>query len=100
MAIEMRPLSEGTGQVELVTATQHWYLTEDHSKVVPEGHQDARWLWAAPGDEVPRDEAERLGAVRPAGDEVKADEPEEAQGIKAQGAPADKRRERSSDKGR
>lgn len=98
MGLEMRPLNEGTGSVELERVDRHWYLTEDRSQVVPEGHADARWLWAAPGDEVPRAEAVRLGAVRPA----KADdrEAEKDQDVKRQDAPADKRRERVADKGR
>lgn len=98
MALEMRPLNEGTGSVELVSVDCHWYLTEDRSRVVPEGHADARWLWAAPGDEVPHAEAVRLGAIRPAPEA--GDGAEKDQDVKRQDAPVDKRRERATDKGR
>lgn len=97
MGMEMRPLSAGTGAVELVTIDRHLYLTDDGRRLVPEGHPDARWLWASPGDERPRDEAERLGAVDPAppekDDQVKADGD-----AKQTDAPTDKRRERTADK--
>jgi len=54
-------VSSDTGTV---VVDQHWYLTGDKSRVVPEGDPGARWLWAAPGDAVPRGEALRLGALR------------------------------------
>jgi hypothetical protein len=47
-----------------VVIDQYWYLTEDGSRVVPEGDPRSRYLWASPGSEVPRAEAERLGAVK------------------------------------
>lgn len=50
---------------ERVTIDRHLYLTEDGTKVVAEGDPAGRWLWAAPGQEVPRKEAERLGAIQP-----------------------------------
>lgn len=60
-------LDAGTGEVDTdtVTVDQHWCLTEDGTRVVPETHPDARFLWASPGTVVPRAEAERLGAVKP-----------------------------------
>jgi hypothetical protein len=51
---------------EIVIIDRHLYLTEDRSRVVEEGDPASRWLWASPGQEVPREEAERLGAVKPA----------------------------------
>jgi hypothetical protein len=69
-----------------VVVKQHWYLTEDRTRVVEEGHPDGRWLWASPGTAVRLAEAIQLGAVKvepeaevvepesePA-DELKADE--------------------------
>lgn len=65
MSLEMN-MREGAGEVDNVTIDRHLYLTEDESRVVEEGHPDGRWLWARPGLEVPREDAERLGAVKPA----------------------------------
>jgi hypothetical protein len=62
MAVEVVPLSAG-GQGERVVIDRHLYLTEDKTRVVEEAHPDGRWLWASPGTEVLRAEAERLGAV-------------------------------------
>lgn len=47
-----------------VTIKQHWCLTEDGERVVPETDPEARWLHWSPGTLVPRAEAERLGAVK------------------------------------
>ncbi|MFJ4828399.1 hypothetical protein ACIP79_00435 [Streptomyces sp. NPDC088747] len=51
---------------EWVTIDQHWCLVEDGSRVVPETDPEARWLHWSPGTVVLREEAERLGAVKPA----------------------------------
>ncbi len=48
----------------MVAVSEHWYLTEDRSRVVREGDPDGRWLWASPGTEVPRVDALRLGALK------------------------------------
>jgi hypothetical protein len=48
-----------------VTIDQHWCLTEDGERVVPETDPEARWLHWTPGTLVKREEAERLGAVDP-----------------------------------
>lgn len=48
----------------MVAVTEHWYLTEDKSRVVREGDPDGRWLWASPGTEVRRTDALRLGALK------------------------------------
>lgn len=47
-----------------ITVKQHWYLTEDKTRVVEEGHPDGRWLWASPGTVVKLSDALRLGAVK------------------------------------
>jgi hypothetical protein len=49
-----------------VTIKQHWCLTEDGDRVVPDSDPEARWLHWTPGMLVSREEAERLGAVEPA----------------------------------
>lgn len=49
----------------LVTIDRHLYLTEDRSRVVEEGDPAGTSLWASPGQQVPRREAERLGALAP-----------------------------------
>lgn len=46
------------------TVDRHLYLTEDKSRVVEEGDPDGRWLWAAPGRQVPMAQAKLLGAIR------------------------------------
>jgi hypothetical protein len=49
---------------ETVIIDRHLYLTEDESRVVEEGDPAGRWLWAAPGAQVKRRDAEQLGAVK------------------------------------
>lgn len=44
----------------MVEINERLFLTADE-KVVPEGHPDAAFLWASPGDEVDDDEADRVG---------------------------------------
>lgn len=51
-----------------VTIGRHLYLTEDRSRVVEEGDPAGRWLWASPGQQMARREAERLGALAPVPD--------------------------------
>lgn len=46
---------------DTVKIDQHWCLVEDRSKVVPETDPEARFLLWVPGDEVPLEEAKRLG---------------------------------------
>ncbi len=73
MAMSWEVTRGNSGPVgEKVTVTQHWYLTEDKSRVVEEGHPDGRWLWASPGTEVLRADALRYGAL------VEEPEPEAA----------------------
>jgi hypothetical protein len=52
------------GENGTVIIDRHLYLTEDRSRVVEENDPASRFLWAAPGDVVSRDEAERLGAIQ------------------------------------
>jgi predicted flap endonuclease-1-like 5' DNA nuclease len=42
-------------------AKERLYLTEDKKKVVGEGDSRAAFLWAAPGDELPEEDAKRFG---------------------------------------
>lgn len=75
MGLEIR--REDAGVVsERVTIDRHLYLTEGQDRVVEEGDPAGRWLWAAPGHEVSRAEAERLGAVKPDPDPDPDPEPE------------------------
>ncbi len=92
MALEIS-LTDGGGERDMVTVDRHWYLTEDQGRVVPEGDPASRWLWATPGMEVSRVDAERLGAVQ-----ARADEPGEAPAVKAASKPGDKARDRPGDK--
>lgn len=52
------------GESGTIVIDRHLYLTEDRSRVVEENDPASRFLWAAPGDEVSRAEAERLGAIK------------------------------------
>jgi hypothetical protein len=94
MALEYRYQPREVGPpVETVTVDRHLYLTEDKTRVVEEGHPDGRSLWATPGMDVPRADAERLGAIEPA-----KEPPAEAVAEKAVPKPADKQRAKPADK--
>lgn len=43
------------------TARMRLWFTADRDALVPEGHQDAAFLYAAIGDEIPDDAADRFG---------------------------------------
>jgi len=58
---------------ELWTVDRHLYLTEDQKRVVEEGDPEGRWLWAAPGRQVPLSQARQLGAVPGDGEDVEGD---------------------------
>lgn len=45
------------------TALRRLYLTEDHSRVVPESALDAHTLWVAPGDLIPAAEVASFALV-------------------------------------
>lgn len=62
----------------MVTIDRHLYLTEDKGRVVEEGDPAGRWLWASPGQQVARRDAERLGALTPA-DTAPVEAPQEKQ---------------------
>lgn len=67
---------------DVVTITDRWCLTEDRSRVVLETDPEAQWLHWLPGDRVPLEEAQRLGAAkrkpgRPPGSSTKKAEPAE-----------------------
>lgn len=94
----------------MVVIDRHLYITEDKSRVVEEGDPAGRWLWASPGQEMPRAQAERLGALKAATSEPAA-EPEGAEAetgpepaevpepqAKARRKPADKARKPDGDK--
>lgn len=49
--------------VEMVTVTERLCLTED-GRLVEETDPAARWLWATPGTQKPRVEAEKYGYVK------------------------------------
>lgn len=42
-------------------AKERLYLTADRSKVVPQGHKEAKTLYASVGDQIPEEAAERFG---------------------------------------
>lgn len=44
---------------------RHLYLSEDKTRLVEEGDPAVGWLWASPGQRVPRKDALRLGAIQP-----------------------------------
>lgn len=84
---------------ETIRVDQHWYLTEDRTRVVAEGVVGGRFLWAAPGQEVNRAEAERLGAVQsPEPEPADADPADDSAAAKQRRAPANKQRAKPEDK--
>ncbi|MBZ0164572.1 MAG: hypothetical protein K8H74_17900 [Notoacmeibacter sp.] len=44
-------------------AQERLWLTADRKRLVPDGHSDAAFLYAAPGDEIPASAAEMFGLV-------------------------------------
>jgi len=115
MAAQIITLREQLSDADgMVAVAEHWYLTEDKTRVVREGDPDGRWLWASPGTEVRRTDALRLGALQA---EVTEPEPEPeaevsepetpaepepavepAPATKARSKPADKSRKPAGDK--
>lgn len=89
---------------ERVTINEHLCLTEDRSRVVPETDPAARWLHWIPGQQVPRAEALRLGAIQPDPDPDPEPEPEpdpepEPEAPKRRAPRANKARKPAGDKG-
>ena len=97
MALEYRYTPrDGGAPVDTVTVDRHWYLTEDKDRVVPENDPAARWLWATPGMDVPRADAEKLGAVEPV--PAESDVEESGETVKETPAPPNKQRTNPGDK--
>lgn len=67
MAAVMRSAAadEGPGPEQIEVDRKLW-LTAGRDRVVEDGDPAAAFLYATPGQRVPREEAERLGAVAPA----------------------------------
>lgn len=82
---------------ETIRVDQHWYLTEDKTRVVAEGVVGGRWLWASPGQEVNLAEAQRLGAV-PVDEPEPDPEPEVEPEAKRRQPTANKQRAKPEDK--
>jgi hypothetical protein len=81
--------------------TERLCKTEDGTRVVPENHPDARWLYAIPGQQVPLEEARTLGLVTAPDQKAdeKADEtPDETPDEKAQEPTPNKARGKRSNK--
>lgn len=53
-------------------AAERMYLTAGRDRIVPEGHPDAAFLYAAPGDEVPDSAAELIGGLADLADDLAA----------------------------
>lgn len=49
----------------MTTVDAKWWLTADGSRAVPDGDPEAAVLYATPGDQVPDEDAERLGILEP-----------------------------------
>lgn len=82
MSMSWETIRSGAGPAgETVTVTEHWYLTENRSRVVKEGDPAGQWLWASPGTQVSRQDALRLGALseEPEPEVAVAEEPEPAE---------------------
>ena len=50
-------------------ARERLALTEDRTRLVPDGSPEGRWLWCTVGDEIPREEAIRFGLCTETSDE-------------------------------
>ena len=84
---------------DTIRVDRHWYLTEDGTRVVEEGVPGGRFLWAAPGQDVDRADAERLGAVPRPEPEPEPQAPVEAEPeAKQRRTPANKQRAKPEDK--
>lgn len=82
-----------------IVIDRHLYLTEDRDRVVEENDPASRFLWAAPGDEVSRAEALRLGAIQPDREQAKEASDPEGEAEPKQRAPrANKARQPSGHK--
>lgn len=71
MALEYHYLKDA-GDGEWYTVTERLARTED-DQLVPEGDPRARWLYAIPGEQIRRADAERYGLIteaQPEPDEV------------------------------
>lgn len=82
-----------------IVVDRHLYLTEDRSRVVEENDPASRFLWAAPGDEVSRAEAVRLGAIKAESEPVPESEPATKAEPKQRTPRANKARGPAGDKG-
>jgi hypothetical protein len=102
MALEFLTGQKGNGPMDdMVTVTEHWYLTEDKTRVVREGDPESRWLWASPGTQVPRADAVRLGAIAPpvvVAEPAAAPEPAKAEPVKSRKPSANKKLDAGQDK--
>jgi hypothetical protein len=82
-----------------IVVDRHLYLTEDRDRVVEENDPASRFLWAAPGDEVSRGEAVRLGAIQADPKPAKEAAEPEAEAAPKQRAPrANKARQSAGNK--
>lgn len=72
------------------------FLNADKSKLVHEGSEEAAFLYAAPGDEIPDSAAEMFGLVD--GDLPKAKKPKSGDGDKSGSGDADKSKKAGADK--
>lgn len=65
MALEVKKLDRPPGSpASVVEAEERLWLTADKEGLVPDGHADAAFLFCAPGQPIPIEEAERYGLVK------------------------------------
>lgn len=77
------------GQGEMVTLDRRLWLTAGRDAVVEDGDPDAAFLYGTAGKKVPREEAERLGAVP-------AEKPQRKQAAKTEDKQAVKHEDKSA----
>ena len=46
-----------------MNARERLYLNADRTQILPDGHVDAAFLYAVPGDEIPQSAADKFGLV-------------------------------------
>lgn len=72
----------------MMIAKERIFLTADRKRAVAEGHKDAAFLFAAPGDEVPDSAVEAFGLVDGKAKAAPANKAKKAGANKGDGAPA------------
>lgn len=88
MAFEIHKLDDPPAATQMLTATERLWLTADQQRLVPEGHEDAAFLFCTAGQQILRRDALRYGLIDPTDHDPvdAAAEPEEPEAAAAAAA--------------